>query len=83
MYNPRGTGPTSTGLPKIILDISIVLPLEFDSQHEAGSMGVPVYSISQTSQGSVSSSGDILSHILTCSTVHSETQWSRAPDYGF
>lgn len=73
----------STGFPKIILEISIFLPLEFDSQHEARSMGVLGYSISQTSQGSVSSSGDILSHILTCSMVDSETQWSHPPDYGF
>lgn len=31
-YTLRGTGLTSTGFPKIILEIAIVLPLEFDNQ---------------------------------------------------
>lgn len=46
-YSLRGTGLTLTVFPKIILEIAIVLSLEFDNQHEAESKGLALDSCSQ------------------------------------
>lgn len=82
-YTVRGTGLTSTGFPKIILEITIALPLELDSQHVAGSMAVALDSCSQI-RGVLSPPwvGDTLSQTLPFPRVDLETQWAGPPDRG-